>query len=392
LLTVKGVSESIVNIDPDIREHFSELFDRLVSSYFYIKGTHSYEKRIDFIHRSFIEYLVAEFYLESCLNEQTSNVNMSTLSSETISFLEGLLYVIKSDSSDTESYFDQIMKSFGFDNATKAELRDKLIRLGEKNFGIEILPLPDSKYYPQTEEIVFYKNLQNHRWISILLLNKLGDNYKINSEKFFKFIKSTNKSIVGYIITIENLDLSYSRIEEGLGDYNLSGAKLLHSTFHGDFFGTMFVDADLSQSEIKMGTTFEGSDFSNANMSGLEVEIKTDVSPFIVHFINCVFNDCNMTNAVLSMTSFTLSKFHKTNLSGAKLDYADISLTDITDVTVNDHTDTKDINLLSKGYYFEWEDIRGDKGLIKAILNDFDPQNLDPKMREKILHDNLDYQ
>ena len=49
-------------------------------------------------------------------------------------------------------------------------------------------------------------------------------------------------------------------------------------------------------------------------------------------------------------------------------------------------------NLLSKGFYFEWEDIRGNKDLIKVILNDFDPKNLDPKMKEKILHDNSDYQ
>lgn len=224
-----------------------------------------------------------------------------------------------------------------------------------------------------------------------MLLNKLGDSYKINSEKFFKFTRNTNKSILGYIITIENLDLSYSRIEDGLGDYNLSGAKLPHSTFHGDFFGTIFVDADLSQSEVKMGTTFEGSDFSKANMSGLKVEIDTDVSPFVVHFINCEFNNCNMTDAILKMTSFTLSRFYGTNLSGAKLNYVDISLTGITDVIINDETDTKDINLLSKGYYHEWEDVRRNRDFIRTILNDFDPKNLDPKMKEKILHDNPDY-
>lgn len=143
-LTVKGVSDSIVNIDSEIREHFSELFDRLISAYFYIKDTHSYEKRIDFIHRSFIEYLLAEYYLESCLNDQMSNLNMSNLSSETISFLEGLLYIIKSVSNDTDSYFDQILKSFGL-NTTKAELRSNLIRQGEKNFESEFLALSELK-------------------------------------------------------------------------------------------------------------------------------------------------------------------------------------------------------------------------------------------------------
>ena len=48
-----------------------------------------------------------------------------------------------------------------------------------------------------------------------------------------------------------------------------------------------------------------------------------------------------MTGAILGMTSFTLSKFHKTDLSGAKLGYADISLTDITDVTIIEDSNIK---------------------------------------------------
>jgi uncharacterized protein YjbI with pentapeptide repeats len=98
-----------------------------------------------------------------------------------------------------------------------------------------------------------------------------------------------------------------------------------------------------------------------------------------------------MTNAVLKDTSFTLSEFHSTNMSGAKLNYADISLVNITDITIDENTVTKDINLLSKGYYFEWEDVRKNKNLIKAILNDFDPNNFDPNMRDTILRDNPEY-
>ncbi|HEX9319905.1 MAG TPA: hypothetical protein VF884_13315, partial [Nitrososphaeraceae archaeon] len=292
-----------------MREHFSELFDRLISSYFYIKDSYNYGKRIDFIHRSFIEYLLAEFYLESCINEHISNINMSTLSLETISFFDGLLYLIKSDSSDTDLYFDQITKSFGLEGKTKSEIRSTLIRVAEKNFEIEILPLAESIYYPQTKGVINYRNLQNHRWISIQLLNKLGDRYKINSERFFKFIRSTNNSILGYIITIENLDLSHSKIEEGLGNYNLSRAKLSHSSFYGNFFGTIISGADLSDSLIKVGTRFIGVDFSGSNLTNLLAQNDRSTSPFVAHFIDCIFNDCNMTNGVFEMTSFILSKF-----------------------------------------------------------------------------------
>lgn len=317
---------------------------------------------------------------------------MSTLSLETVSFLEGLLHLVVSDGNDTNLYFDQIFQSFGFENIAKTKIRSTLIKYAEKNFEEEVLVLPDSKLYPQTKDMTIYKNLQNHRWISILLLNKLGDNYKIDSEKFFKFIRSTNTSILGNIITIENLDLSYSRLEGDLADYNLSGGKLPHSTFYGNFFGTKFVGADLSYSEIKIGTRFMGSDFSGANLSNLKIENDRATSPFVAHFVDCKFTDSNMTNAVLEMTSFTLSKFYNTNLSGAKLKWADISLTDMTDITIDENTDTKDINLLSTGYYFEWEDVKGNKDFVKAIMNDFNPVNFDAKMREKILHDNPEYQ
>jgi uncharacterized protein YjbI with pentapeptide repeats len=285
-----------------------------------------------------------------------------------------------------------MITSFGLEGRTKTEIRKILIGVAEKYFDSDVLPLAESEYYPQANDIVSYKNLQNHRWISIMLMNKVGNNYKIDSEKFFKFIKSTNNSILGYVITIENLDLSYSHIEDGLGNYNLSGAKIPHSTFGGKFFGTMFVDSDMSQSEIKTGTIFEGCDFSNANMSNLRVVIPADTSPFRFHFINCDFTKSNLANAVLDDTSFTLSKFCGTNLSGAKLHYADISLTNIIDVMIDENTDTKSINLLSKGYYFEWDDVRYNKNFIKVILNDFDPSSLDPKMKEKILHDNPNYQ
>ena len=236
-LTVNHTLNSIVNINSSIEKQFTELFNRLISSYFYIKDAYNYEKRIDFIHRNFfIEYLLAEFYLESCLGDHFNNINMSTLSLETVSFLEGLLNLVVSDGNDTNSYFDQIFQSFGFENIAKTKIRSILIGYAEKNFEQEVLTLPDSNLYPQTKDIIAYKNLQNHRWISILLLNKLGFHYKINSEKFFKFITSTDQLILGNIITIENLDLSYSKIEGDLSDYNLSHAKLQNNTFRGNFW------------------------------------------------------------------------------------------------------------------------------------------------------------
>jgi hypothetical protein len=385
-LTIEQIVESIKRSPSGIKTDILKVFKTLITSYFYITPDNNYEERIDFIHKSFVEYLLAEYYLQCCFTRQPSNINMSALKLETISFLQGILELLKSVNSKE---YQRILKAFGLDSRTK--VTDDLLEIGKSFFEDEKPLIPTSTEYRRIDNIVNSSNLQNHRWIGILLLNKMGNKYKINSKKFFDFIRSVNNSILGNIITIENIDLSFSELSEDLGNYNLSSANLSHSMFHGSFYGTKFVRADISHSIIKYGTRFLGVDFSGANLSNVQVESPTDTSPFGIHFIDCNFSHCNMTYTNFDGTSFTLSEFIKTNLSGAKLRYADISLTNIRDVTLDEKTDTTSINMLSRGYYFEWENIRNNKKLIRAIMEDFDPGTLDPKMKTKILHDNPEY-
>ncbi len=386
-LTRKQIVESIKRSPTRIKTDILKVFNRLISSYFYITEDDNYEERIDFIHKSFIEYLLAEYYLECCFTFQPHNINMSLLNAETISFLEGILELLKPQAGNE---YQKILRSFGFNS--EENITDSLIKTGESFFEQEKLLVPTSNIeYPSTENIIKIPNLQNHRWIGIMILNKMTHKYKIENKKFFDFIRGTNNLILGNIITIQNIDLSFSQIIGDVGNYNLSGANLSHSTFHGNFYGTKFAGADLSSSIIKFGTGFLGVDFSGANLSHMSGEYPTDTSPFGMHFIDCNFSHCNMTDTILKNTSFTLSKFYKTDLSGAKLNYADISLTNLRDITLDENTDTTSINLLSKGYYFEWEDVRYNKELIRAIMEDFDPQEFDPKMKAKILQDNPEY-
>ena len=108
-------------------------------------------------------------------------------------------------------------------------------------------------------------------------------------KKFFKFITNTNNHILGNIITIENLDLFYSELHKGLGNYNLCQANLAHSTFHGSFYGTQFCEADLTFCKIKQGTKFINVDFTKADFSNMEIIFEKDVSPFVAHFIDFIF-------------------------------------------------------------------------------------------------------
>lgn len=104
-----------------------------------------------------------------------------------------------------------------------------------------------------------------------------------------------------------------------------------------------------------------------------------------------VVNEVFLEILVHIKTSVALSKFYKTDFSGASLHYADISLTNMNGIILDNNTNTKSINLLSKGYYFEWEEVRNNKELIDVIMNQFDKNNFDPKMKKKIFEDNPDY-
>lgn len=257
----------------------------MISSYFYIQETKKNAQRIDFIHRSFIEYLLAEYYLECCFRNQLSKINMSILTLETISFLEGLLYLIKSEKVDKNQYFEKMIETFDLEERNKMDVRKQLINLATNNFEKNQVLIPeDNGEYPQMAKIVKQINLQNHRWIAVLLLNKLLDNYKIDNKTFFEFVRSTNNSILGNIVTIENLNLSRSDLTKGLGNYNLSGAKLSHSTFHGGYYGTKFIGAELSFSKFERGTKFIGVDFSGANLSNSHVVLKGEFSIFIAFY------------------------------------------------------------------------------------------------------------
>jgi hypothetical protein len=61
----------------------------------------------------------------------------------------------------------------------------------------------------------------------------------------------------------------------------------------------------------------------------------------------------------------------------------------MTGITFDEKTNTGSINLLSNARYFEWEDLRKNKNLIRIMLDELG--NFDEKIKEKILGDNRDY-
>ena len=70
-----------------------DVLDPILTSYFYLQGP-AFDMSVDFIHKSFREYFLAEYYLESILNYKGHYLNVGIPSPETLSFLDGLLELL----------------------------------------------------------------------------------------------------------------------------------------------------------------------------------------------------------------------------------------------------------------------------------------------------------
>ena len=240
-----------------IDEEILKVFDKLISTYFYTTMGTGYEVHIDFIHRSFEEYLLAEFYIECILRNETYRINMKLPTEVTIQFFDGLLSLLKTEDKKLCEYAERLAKTYGAKDA--ASLKDNLKNKSYSFFENEHVYLNNSnkkKEYPTITES--YENLTFHRWLSIGVLNRLGTLDKLDTKIFFKLLKASHGSIPDYLIRLDNIDLSGHEFEGETPNYNLSKTHLTNTKFHGTFNGTNFSGADLSGSIFKQGSHFNG--------------------------------------------------------------------------------------------------------------------------------------
>jgi hypothetical protein len=90
-LTKDEIISGLDNYDISYKEATQDVLDPILTSYF---RTTMDDMSLDFIHKSFREYFLAEYYLESVLNGKGHYLNVGIPSPETISFLDGLLELL----------------------------------------------------------------------------------------------------------------------------------------------------------------------------------------------------------------------------------------------------------------------------------------------------------
>jgi len=382
-LSKKTVSNLLQNFGAGngFNDEILKVFDKLISTYFYTIG---YEEHIDFIHRSFEEYLLAEFYINCILKSETIRINMKLPTEVTFQFFDGLLYLLKTKDKKLCEYADRLAKTYA--DVDARSLGNKLVVVSRSYFEDEQVYLNNKNKieYPNINEP--YDNLTIHRWVSIAVLNRLENFYKLDTELFFKLLKSSHDSIPDYVIRIDNIDLTGHNFEGDTSNYNLTKSNLMKSVFHGTFYGTNFSGANLSGSQIKQGTNFHGCNFSGANLNG--IENKSD-SPYSPHFFKCNFSDSILVDAKLSDSRFGDCPFTNADLSGADMGNTIFSSADFGTVKCNESTTARNIELLGKddgtGFNKEWDNLKTNKPLVNYMLS-----KIDTKLKDIILRDNPD--
>lgn len=368
------LKRSRVHINPKVLE----VYNKLISTYFYTTfDPEDYDERLDFVHRSFEEYLLAEYYIECFLRKEPYRINLKLPTDVTIKFVNGLLELFKTDNSQLKQYAEKMTKTFRSNldhNSIKTEL---LSRSNEWYDNESVQHIPRGEY-PNFNEPAEYSSL--HRWLAIIVINSLTNRYGIDKTKFFKLQIATHGSIPDYIIQLENIDLSGFEFEGNIPNLKLVKANLQNCKLHGTFYGTDFSGANLSNSTFEQGPNFTGCNFSGTHLTGMKIKID---SPYPRMFTDCNFSNCDLTRATLSDSRFSDCNFSVT-FGGIILNSCNLGT-----VIFDKKPNTKGIELLGKddgsGFNKEWDELKSNKDLISYILSE-----VDDKLREVILNDNPD--
>jgi uncharacterized protein YjbI with pentapeptide repeats len=360
-----GVDESYLNKLSD-KEGFLEYF---LTSYFYIQ-----EERIEFIHYSFKEYCLAEYYYESIKEGKWWRLNVGMPSKETIDFLKGLVEILKNYKNVKNISISPIIKYDDInilkDNAKRFVESEELLVTDTEIADKEIW-----KHIKLTKDD--YEHLWLYRWISLSMLKWLDPEEEISKEKLSRLIILTSHFIPCYLKNLQKVDLSRTNLSNAnlnnadlsgadlslallswanLSSANLSGAKLTNTyLFFANLCGARLTNADLSYANLH-----------DANLSWTKLT-NADLSSAMLYKTNLSFADLSgakLTNAELYFAILSWANLSSADLSGARI------INDIDSKGVKVNNETKATNIIV---------------YIKEILN-----NLEGNLREIILRENPD--
>jgi uncharacterized protein YjbI with pentapeptide repeats len=307
----------------------------------YLLQTAGENLTVDFVHQTFNEYFLAEYYLDAFLNSKSNRLNVLIPSSRTVSFLEGLVYLLNEDSdSDKNNLLKEFVKpaeAINVDGLIKRITRNALDcivketaldSLNKNNSNISCTTIKDS-------ENIGYEILWIDRWISILVLNILALDKSVLGEyseeelsklkdRLVTVITCSGKlAVPSYIKKLNNFDLAdVNLIETNLYGADFSGNKKLICT---NFFYAKLSYADFSDTDLSLAN------FWRANLKNIKF---SNATLYGANFYVAEMRGSNLTDAIasyceLSGANLSRSDLVNVDLSGANLSNADLSAADL---------------------------------------------------------------
>ena len=340
-------------------EDLSTILSPIISSYFYLQSSTS-DPKIDFIHESFKEYLLAEYYIESLLINKLAPYRLSVgiPSFETIAFLNGLLELLTVDTTDGAiiPYRERFLTSLTFPNRKQQIDISEVKTILSKNVQI---CMEDEQIVFQKERekkelwntvsipITKYGELLVHQWICIYILSTLNPNGNLDCKRVIPLLYQTTSSVPHYLMKLNAfnfsnaklfyLDLSQSDLSNtNLSHTDLAYANLWHTNLshadlsYADMFNARLRYADMSYANLSYAK-LSNARISNARLSYAKLSYarlsNADLSYSWLQFAN--LSNADLSNAKLSNSKLFHSDLSNANLSNAKLPDANLSHTNL---------------------------------------------------------------
>ena len=260
-------------LEEDVREIFEEL------GWKYLITTYIHPKEYVFIHKSFQEYLIAEYLFTSFLEGKKYRLNLS-VSRETIEFLKGLVEIFVDDLKNNR--MDELKEIIAIaENSDNEIMFNKLTKeMHSDNIKILLEKLADRAYNWVFDERVYFKGykakkihdvveleadlslLWIERWISLIIGKRLTDRFgKLKREEKKMLAKLIRFSQVeSFLKDLANMDLSGANLSSAylidvnliwadLSGANLSGAVII-SYYKSNYKDTKVKEADFENAII----------------------------------------------------------------------------------------------------------------------------------------------
>ncbi|MEM1558390.1 MAG: pentapeptide repeat-containing protein, partial [Thermoproteota archaeon] len=304
-------------VNKEEKKDLGKFLEPLLTSYFYLSS--SYEetsRRIDFIHESFKEYLLAEYYYESIRDGKAYRLNVGEPSPEAMYFLKGLIDIAKSD--DMKQVLRKIDDQLFISDNDVQELITKAKEIVEN----ESIIFRKSRKKSNKEEREIWKRIEVsttdfvhlwlHRWISLNILSWIRSKETINKESIEHLIGLTSYFTSSHLKNLTEADLSGARLIRA----DLSGANLFRARLIGaNLSEARLIGANLSEARL-IGANLSGANLSEARLIRADLS-EADLSE--ARLIRADLSGANLFGARLIGANLSEARLIRADLSGANL-------------------------------------------------------------------------